>query len=348
VIGETFGAETIAHIQGVEDSQVISQLGGVLEREQRLVTAQGLQRVGPRRLSQYRFRHILFQQYLYNRLSQSQRAYLHRAVAQELEQSYGAETSRIAPQLAHQYVSAGDNARALHYFTVAGNAAAAVYANAEAAAHYRRALDLIETGQDDAQQLPDRRQQFQLYTRLGRVLELSARCDEAIEVYKEMEHAARLHDEQAMVLVALLARAAICTTVNFARDPVVGRTLLNQARNIALALGDRAAEAKILWNLLILSAYTGGDPDERLTYGDEALALARKLELPEQLAFTLHDIFYAYAGTGQWVRARAMLYEARDLWQRLGNLPMLSEAYTRLHWTYLVTGEPPADGTICR
>jgi tetratricopeptide (TPR) repeat protein len=39
------------------------------------------------------------------------------------------------------------------------------------------------------------------------------------------------------------------------------------------------------------------------------------------------------------LRARAAVCEARDLWQSLDNLPMLSEALMRLHWTHLVTGE---------
>ncbi len=115
--------------------------------------------------------------------------------------------------------------------------------------------------------------------------------------------------------------------------------MLERAQTLARDLGDRAAEARILWNLLILSAYTGGDPHQRLAYGEQALALARKLDLPEQLAYTLHDIFYAYAGVGQWDRARAALYEACERWQSLDNLPMLSEARMRLHWTYLVAGE---------
>ncbi|NJN83239.1 MAG: tetratricopeptide repeat protein, partial [Caldilineaceae bacterium] len=142
-----------------------------------------------------------------------------------------------------------------------------------------------------------------------------------------------------MELASLLARAAIRTTVNFARDPAEARLLLERARILSLDLGDRTAEARILWNLLILSAYTGGDKEERLVYGERAVALARQVDGPEQLAFALHDSFYAYAGAGQWARARAALDEACDLWRRLDNLPMLSESLMRQHWISLATGE---------
>lgn len=339
VVGETFCAETIAHIKDADVGRVISELGNILDREQRLLNSLGSQQVGTQQRSQYRFRHILFQQYLYNSLDQGQQMYLHRAIARELERCYGDETARIAPQLAHHYSRAGDRAQALHYFMLAGKSAAAIYANVEAEAHYRRALELTKAEVGPSSSLVRPEQLFRLYLQLGRILELSARYDKAIAVYEEMERTARRFNEPAMVLASLLARAAIRTTVNFARNPAEGRALLERARALALELGDEAAQAKILWNLLILSAYTGDDVHKRLTHGQEALTLARKLELPEQLAFTLHDIFYAYAGAGQWDRARAALYEAHDLWQRLGNLPMLAEAHMRLHWIYLVTGD---------
>ena len=339
VVGETFGAEIVAHVQGVDEQQIAGQLGSALDREQRLVRLQGSQQVGAQQLVQYRFRHILFQQYLYNSLDPIQRIYLHRAVAEELEQRYGAEAKLIAPQLARHYAIAGDNQRAMHYFGIAGDMAAAIYANAEAEVALSPRDRVGKHGAGWREQSRPDPQRLQIVYPLGRTLELSSRQADAIAVYEEMERVAQADGDQAMVLASLLAHAAIRTTVNFARDPVEGQALLERAQTLARDLHDRAAEAKILWNLLILSAYTGGDANQRLAYGEQALALARDLNLPEQLAYTLHDIFYAYAGVGQWDRAREALSEARDLWQQLDNLPMLSEALMRLHWTYLVTGE---------
>ncbi|MCB9157638.1 MAG: AAA family ATPase [Caldilineaceae bacterium] len=337
VAGESFCAEVIASVHGTDEWRTTNQLSIVLDREQRLIKTQGRQQAGARQLSQYSFRHILFQQYLYNSLDAHQRTYLHRAIAEELEACYGDEANLIAPQLAWHYAIAGNDPRALRYFMVAGDMAAAVYANVEAEGHYRRALALASERPSGAV-AGVREQIHPLYTRLGRTLELSSHHDRAMAVYEEMERTARANGDQRMVLASLLARAAIRITVNFARNPIEGRALLEQARTIALELNDQVSEATVLWNLLILSTYTGGDQYERLDYGEQALALARKLELSEQLAFILHDIFYAYAGLGQWQRARSALFEARELWQKLGNLPMMAEACMRLHWTYLVTG----------
>ncbi len=325
-------------MQEVDERQIAHNLGSTLDREQRLIKLQGSQRVGTQQLSHYRFRHILFQQYLYGSLDPIQRMTLHRAIAQELEQSYGCEVEQMASQLARHYVIAGDNPLAMHYFMVAGDMAAAIYANSEAVAHYRHALRLIKRDEGDSGQPIQNHRLRQLYTSLGRILELCSQHDEAITLYEEMERVGQERKDQEMALASLLARAAIRATVNFARNPTKARDLLERARTLALDLEDQASEAGIFWNLLILSAYTGGDMHERLAYGEQALALARSVGLPERLAYTLHDIFYAYAGVDQWDRAREALTEARDLWQRLGNLPMLRSPAAAA-WTYLVTGE---------
>lgn len=338
VAGETFCGEVVAHICDGDEQKVFDELSATLAREENLIRPQGVQSVGAHHLSMYGFRHILFQQYLYNSLDPIQRVNFHGAIANELEAHYNGDTKLFALKLARHYTIAGNHEQALHYYMIAGDTAAALYANAEAEAHYRSAISLVTERREGGEEWPYDKL-LQLYRKLGRILELSSHHDEALVVYEEMAQIGRQQNCRTMELSSLLARAAIRATVNFARNPAEGRALLEEAHGLAHALQDRAAEAKILWNLLILSAYTGDDPHQRLRLGEEALTLARKLKEPEQLAFTLHDIFYAYAGVGQWAEARSALYEARDLWQKLDNLPMLSEALMRLHWAYLVTGD---------
>lgn len=339
VEGDVFTVEVVAHVLERDVRQLVGQLGRVLGQEQRLVKVQGSQQAGSNSLSRYRFRHILFQHYLYHSLDPVEQGYLHRAIGHQLEYLHGQRAEAIAPQLARHFAAAGDIGRALKYFTMAGDQAAAVYANTEAEAHYRRALNVAKTAQTGSAQPTDSNQLTALYARLGRTLELKARFDQALDHYADMEMVARERGDGAMELASLLAQAVIRTTVNFVQDPEKGQRLLEKAHTLARQLDDRAAEAKILWNLLLLNAYTGGDLHQRIVYGEQALALVRELDQPEQLAFTLNDIFYAYAGAGQWTRAREALYEARELWREVDNLPMLSETLMRIHWTYLVTGD---------
>ena len=65
VIGEEFTAQVIAHLQKVDERELIRNLSRELEKHYLLVSEQGEIRVGKLYLSRYRFTHLLIQQYLY-------------------------------------------------------------------------------------------------------------------------------------------------------------------------------------------------------------------------------------------------------------------------------------------
>jgi hypothetical protein len=60
--------------------------------------------------------------------------------------------------------------------------------------------------------------------------------------------------------------------------------LSEQALTLARELGDQAAEAKILWNLMLVHRYSDDDPHQVVTYGEKSLVIARELNLPEQIS----------------------------------------------------------------
>ena len=68
VEGETFTAEVVARVQQLDERGLVQQLSRELDKRHRLVTAQILAWLGQQRLSLYRFRHHLFQHYLYHNL----------------------------------------------------------------------------------------------------------------------------------------------------------------------------------------------------------------------------------------------------------------------------------------
>jgi DNA-binding SARP family transcriptional activator len=148
VEGEAFSAEVVARVEGADEHEVVDHLSGELDKQCRLVRAQGIERVGPGRLSRYRFRHILFQRYLYSNLDAVERAHLHEAVGGALEKLYGEGTEELmtaAPQLAWHYQEAGIVGKAVEYLGRAGERAVRMSANEEAIAHYTQALALLAT-----------------------------------------------------------------------------------------------------------------------------------------------------------------------------------------------------------
>ena len=99
------------------------------------------------KLSRYRFRHHLFQQYLYDHLDAVRRAHLHDAVGNTLELLSGEapdELEVLAPRLAWHFEAAGLVDRAAAYYLRAGNRAVGLAAHEEAISHLTHGLALLE------------------------------------------------------------------------------------------------------------------------------------------------------------------------------------------------------------
>lgn len=275
---------------------------------------------------EYSFRHALIQDAAYRSLVKADRRALHRAVGETLERTYPDRIDELAPLLGRHFGEAGDDDRALRYFTLAADQAARQYANSEAVMHYTAALEIAKRASLMTQPGEGRGGGLtHLYAQRGQALELSARHAEALANYVDMQSQADLLKDRSMRLAALMARAKVHATLNSEHDPSKAEPLLEQSLSLARELGDRAAECRILWNLMLVFLWSGRDHWQSIVYGEQALALARELHLREQIAFTLNDLTYAYMSTGQWPRARAALDESRGIWRELGNQPMLAD-----------------------
>jgi tetratricopeptide (TPR) repeat protein len=146
VEGERFTAEVIARVQDTGIRNLLQYLCRELERRHRLVQEQGIRQLNGQKLSLFQFSHNLFQVYLYNELSQSERRYLHEDVGNILEALYGDQTDEIALQLARHFEEAGDEKKACHYLYQAGRQAAERFANKEALELLSHALELTSDG----------------------------------------------------------------------------------------------------------------------------------------------------------------------------------------------------------
>ena len=146
VEGEEFTAEVIARVLGMDEPEILQCLEGDLGDRHRLVAAVSLQRLGARKLSHYRFRHHLFQQYLYDRLDTVRRAHLHEAIGNALDLLHVEapnELEALSPRLAWHFEMAGTADRAAACHLQAGNRAARLAAHEEAINHLTCGLALL-------------------------------------------------------------------------------------------------------------------------------------------------------------------------------------------------------------
>ena len=145
VEGEAFTLEVLARVDGLDVSAIMAPVALELERRNRLVVGEGLHQTNGRRLSRYRFRHILFQRFLYTRLADAERAYLHEQVGEALESLHGEGTDEIAAELARHFGEAGLKDQTAHYLYLAGQRAIASLAHREGFAYHEAALEALLT-----------------------------------------------------------------------------------------------------------------------------------------------------------------------------------------------------------
>lgn len=282
---------------------------------------------------EYLFKHGLVQDTAYTSLLKNDRKRLHRAVGEALEQLYPARLDENAALLVQHFTEAGDENKIFAYALRAGDYAAQVYASAEAISFYARACKLAERLTEPREMI------VRGFTHLGRAYELGDDYDRALLTYRQLCELGEKRKDTFLQLAGLMARATLYATPTPLFDVKQGQAVLDHALHLARELNDRAAQTKILWNFLLLNAFSGNGA-AALRYGEEALASARELGSPEQLAYILNDIApYGYTATGQLAQARQALDQARELWQKLGNLAMLGDNLNHTALIAYMSGE---------
>jgi len=162
VEGERFTLEAVADVLDLSARELLSGVSSELERRHHLVQAEGIRRLDGRRASVYRFRHNLFQQFLYDRLDDVERSHFHERIGVGLEALYGEEGDQIVLPLARHFERAGLPEKAAAYRYQAGERAMAAGASREAQVHFGAALELLSA-------LPSttEREQFELDLQLA-------------------------------------------------------------------------------------------------------------------------------------------------------------------------------------
>lgn len=152
--GEPFAAELVARVADVSEREMVSILSGSLTHDHQLLMLQKCQFLGQQRLSLYRFRYSTCRTFLYGRLDEAERAYLHEKLAEALislipDQADGAHG--FAGQIARHFLKAGRPERAMAYFSQAGSQAVRLAAFSHALNYYQQGLRLVEQLSDETE-----------------------------------------------------------------------------------------------------------------------------------------------------------------------------------------------------
>jgi tetratricopeptide (TPR) repeat protein len=318
VEGETFTVQVISRLKQLDERQLLRTLTQELDRQHRLVSEAGIERFGTTRISQFRFRHQMFQRYFYGTLGESERELLHEDVAGVLEVLYAGRTDKVAVQLAHHYDLARRDDRAAAAFLQAGRGALAIYAHREALALARRGLDCLARSGEDHRQVE---LHLDLHLLIAEALRHDGRFAESMENFREAaELAVRFGSPEA------LAQAALgydeprwrCNLV----EPFANELLAQALERIGSA--DGALRVYLLAHLA-RGSQDSVRPEEQLAMLDEAVAMARRIDDPRALVEALRLRVTLDRNPDNIERRIALIDEMLLVGQRIGDKHLLME-----------------------
>jgi tetratricopeptide (TPR) repeat protein len=321
----------VAAVLEQEPMELIPLVSGELEKQHRLIQLDGVQRVGDHRLSVFRFRHSLFQQFLYQRLDGAEKAYYHEKLGRALEGLYGDRSEQKALPLARHFREAGLLEEAIGYLRLAGE-------RAKRAAAYDEGLSLFREARALLQGLPDSpskdRLELEVLTSLSLVawvLGLAVRDPEGV-LARVKALAEELGDDQRLFW------ALGCTfgQHHFLGEPDRGRQVLQELARVVERSGDSGQLVQLNgWQAF--NAVHRGFPEEALPYLDQAekrydpvlhqhlMGFWNRMPLPFFRSFRA----LALAPLGRLEEAERCIEDASDF---LGRQPdPASLFYVRLH-----------------
>lgn len=144
VAGGDFSAALVAAGLSRDAVEVERELEALTRKDHTLIPSGASEWPDGTYSGSYAFRHILYQNVVYQHLAPGQRVQIHRRLGKRLEQAYGNHTSEIAPVLALHFEQGRDFPNALRYLGKAAESSAKRLGHAEAASYLTRGLDILD------------------------------------------------------------------------------------------------------------------------------------------------------------------------------------------------------------
>jgi tetratricopeptide (TPR) repeat protein len=293
--GEEFIAEVVGAVRG--DPETSARLGMESSSPHRIIEPSSASRVGGLLVARYRFRHILFQRYLYGHLSEAERLRLHEMTGRTLEDVFQDQSEQPIVDLAHHFDEAGLAEPAISYLRLAGQWAFAMSANEEAIRHLQRAIGLLVD-------LPETRDRDNL--ELGLLVALAASVMAAHgytapELERVGQRVRELCDRLEPSLMTALALTGVSHSAAIGAAHLDALMLTREVLEIAEGFGDPGLTVLAHYNVGYEETWQG-----ELSSGHGHLLTARQSYDPEQHRWLVYAL-------GQAVGPEAMVWDAFNL-----------------------------------
>ncbi|MFN2199625.1 MAG: tetratricopeptide repeat protein [Caldilineaceae bacterium] len=303
----------------------------------------------------YFFKHVITHSVIYDSLLHMLRTSLHEQIGNFIEATYADTLDQHLDLLAYHFDRSEVLEKRIYYLRRAGEAAQAAYANDAAIDYYERVIPLLSI-----------EHQVSIKRKLGEVLQLVGRWDEAEKLYHEAAMLAQETDQRAeearseTAIGELLRLQGHYTTAweqfEHARqefdqigdqegvaltlhlsgnvavqqgDYTTARSRFNESLAIRRETGDQTGTARLLNNLAIVAEFES-DFDTAYALHQEALAIRRAVNDRAWIGYSLNNLANVIAERGDLSAARAYLEEAVEIQREIGDRWGLANALGNL------------------
>lgn len=299
----------------------------------------------------YVFRHPLLREVIYNEISRQRRARWHARAGLALESLYGSAAPQHASELALHFEGAGErfHAQAVHYLTLAGNAASQALVWQEAREYYTRATDLA-TSESPATEAEEKlgtvlktlacyadsldvlRRAARDYERLGdydAVVRTLAHegatylsSGQVVEGSAHLEHELARMEQLASPQALAMAYGALAGLYHVQSRLVEQRAAAERGAELARQSGDAQtiADAAAVLGLVLTNE---GKLEEASVLLAEALAAAEPSGSVATRILVLNNLAWIADVRGETEKSASYLEAAATSAQQYGNLPQL-------------------------
>jgi class 3 adenylate cyclase/predicted ATPase len=263
----------------------------------------------------YLFKSIITQEVAYNSMPYATRAMLHDMVGRFIEQEYRENLEQYIDLLAHHYEHSENEAKKKEYLLKAGEAAQADYNNATAITYYEKVLPLLK---------PDER--VRVLLKLGTVLELVGRWDEAGETYhKAVNLSRRLSNRQDEAW----AQTATAELLRKQGQYAAASEWLAEAKAIFEESNDKAGVGQVLKRAGTVAAQQGNYEEATSLY-EASLIIHRELDNQPEVASLVNNLGIIARFQGEPTVASYFYNESLSILRCLGDRRAIAVALNNL------------------
>ncbi|MCK4643550.1 tetratricopeptide repeat protein [bacterium] len=248
--------------------------------------------------------------------------HLHLTAAETIETIFKDDLAPHYGKLALHYDLSGKVKKAIKYYAKAGSNAWDRFLNSEALGHYTRLVELLPAGRNHSI----------MKERMGQVLEITGKWDEARAIFKDnLEEGKAFKDNEIIADALNNLGSSYRVSGDFQKSISVYEEALEVYRNT----GDKEGESTIIGNMGIVY-YKQGDYKQAMELYEKQLMMSKKAKNWKVLSHAVGNIGLIYYSTGEYEKALECYKEKiklaekendkRSITYAIGNLGNLYDA----------------------